>query len=53
MDAKGDCHLLFVPVRESGSGILALRTGRLPSGIGGGASRHGRPAGAEPRCRVP
>ena len=32
MDAKGDCHLLFVPVRESGSGMLALRTGRLPSG---------------------
>ena len=32
MDARGDCHLLFVPVRESGSGILALRTGRLPSG---------------------
>jgi len=32
MDAKGDCHLLFVPVRESGSGILALRTGRLASG---------------------
>jgi len=32
MDAKGDCHLLFVPVRESGSGVLALRTGWLPSG---------------------
>jgi len=32
MDAKGDCHLLFVPVRESGSGMVALRTGRLPSG---------------------
>jgi len=32
MGAKGDCHLLFVPVRESGSGMLALRTGRLPSG---------------------
>jgi hypothetical protein len=32
MDAKGDCHLLFVPVRGSGSGMLALRTGRLPSG---------------------
>jgi len=32
MDAKGECHLLFVPVRESGSGMLALRTGRLPSG---------------------
>ena len=32
MDARGDCHLLFVPVRESGSGVLALRTGRLPSG---------------------
>ena len=32
MSAKGDCHLLFVPVRESGSGALALRTGRLPSG---------------------
>jgi hypothetical protein len=32
MDAKGDCHVLFVPVRESGSGMLALRTGRLPSG---------------------
>jgi len=32
MDAKGDCHLLFVPVRESGSGMLALRTGRLASG---------------------
>ena len=32
MDANGDCHLLFVPVRESGSGMLALRTGRLPSG---------------------
>jgi hypothetical protein len=27
-----ECHLLFVPVRESGSGVLALRTGRLPSG---------------------
>jgi hypothetical protein len=32
MDAEGDCHVLFVPVRESGSGMLALRTGRLPSG---------------------
>jgi hypothetical protein len=32
MDAKGDCHLLFVPVRESALGTLALRTGRLPSG---------------------
>jgi hypothetical protein len=32
MNAKGDCHLLFVPVRESGSGVLALRTGWLPSG---------------------
>lgn len=32
MDAKGDCHLLFVPVRENGPGVLALRTGRLPSG---------------------
>lgn len=32
MDANGDSHLLFVPVRESGSGMLALRTGRLPSG---------------------
>src|SRR6185312_7466918 len=32
MGAKGDCHLLFVPVRESGSGMVALRTGRLPSG---------------------
>ena len=32
MGAKGDWHLLFVPVRESGSGMLALRTGRLPSG---------------------
>jgi len=32
MDAKGDCHLLFVPVHESGPGVLALRTGRLPSG---------------------
>jgi len=32
MDAKDDCHLLFVPVRESRSGIVALRTGRLPSG---------------------
>ncbi len=32
MDANGDCHLLFVPVRESGSGMLALRAGRLPSG---------------------
>jgi len=32
MDAKDECHLLFVPVRESGSGVLALRTGRLPSG---------------------
>jgi hypothetical protein len=30
MDDK--CQLLFVPVRESGSGALALRTGRLPSG---------------------
>ena len=32
MDARGDCRLLFVPVRESGSGMVALRTGRLPSG---------------------
>jgi hypothetical protein len=32
MDAKDECHLLFVPVRESGSGVLALRTARLPSG---------------------
>jgi hypothetical protein len=32
MDVTGECHLLFVPVRESGSGVLALRTGRLPSG---------------------
>ena len=32
MDAKGDCHLLFIPVRESRAGMLALRTGRLPSG---------------------
>ncbi len=32
MDTKDDGHLLFVPVRESGSGMLALRTGRLPSG---------------------
>jgi len=32
MGAKGDCHLLFVPVRESGPGLVALRTGRLPSG---------------------
>jgi hypothetical protein len=32
MDAEGECRLLFVPVRHSGSGVLALRTGRLPSG---------------------
>jgi hypothetical protein len=32
MDANGASHLLFVPVRKSGSGMLALRTGRLPSG---------------------
>jgi hypothetical protein len=32
MDAEGECHLLFVPVRESGSGTLALRTGRLAAG---------------------
>jgi len=32
MDAEDECQLLFVPVRESGSGMLALRAGRLPSG---------------------
>ncbi len=32
MGAKGECHLLFVPVRESAPDTLALRTGRLPSG---------------------
>jgi hypothetical protein len=32
MEAKGECHLLFVPVRASALGTLALRTGRLPSG---------------------
>jgi hypothetical protein len=32
MDAEGDSRLLFVPVRDIGSGVLALRTGRLPSG---------------------
>jgi hypothetical protein len=32
MDAESECHLLFVPVRESGSGMLALRTGQLLSG---------------------
>ena len=32
MDAKAECHLLFVPVRESVSGTLALRTGRLAAG---------------------
>jgi hypothetical protein len=32
MDAMGKRHLLFVPVRESATGTLALRTGRLPSG---------------------
>jgi len=32
MDAEGECQLLVVPVRESGLGTLALRTGRLPSG---------------------
>jgi hypothetical protein len=32
MDAIGRRHLLFVPVRESATGTLALRTGRLPSG---------------------
>ena len=32
MDASGECHLLFVPVRGSGSGAVALRTARLPSG---------------------
>ena len=32
MEAKGECHLLFVPVRESVLGTLALRTGRLPAG---------------------
>jgi hypothetical protein len=32
VDASGECHLLFVPVRGSGSGAVALRTARLPSG---------------------
>jgi hypothetical protein len=32
MDETGRGHLLFVPVRESGSGTLALRTGRLAAG---------------------
>ena len=32
MDAQGERHLLFVPVRESVSGTLALRTGRLAAG---------------------
>ena len=32
MEAKGECHLLFVPVRASVLGTLALRTGRLPAG---------------------
>ena len=31
-DTEGECQLLFVPVRERGSGVLALRTGRLQSG---------------------
>jgi hypothetical protein len=52
MDAKDECHLLFVPVRESGSGVLALRTGRLPSGQRVGAGLHlggGVAVGAGPR----
>jgi hypothetical protein len=32
MDGEGECRLLFVPVRDSGSGVLTLRTGRLSSG---------------------
>ncbi len=32
MEAKGEYHLLFVPVRASALDTLALRTGRLPSG---------------------
>lgn len=29
---EAECHLLFVPVRETRSGTLALCTARLPSG---------------------
>ena len=32
MEAEGEYQLLFVPVRESPYGTLALRTGHLPSG---------------------
>ena len=32
MNAKAEDHVLFVPVRESESGTLALRTGRLAAG---------------------
>jgi hypothetical protein len=43
MEAKGECHLLFVPVRASALGTLALRTGRLPSGPPPAVTRRGRP----------
>lgn len=57
MDAKGDCHLLFVPVGESGSRVLALRTGRLPSGqrvgLGYTSAANRWPALGPDACPVP
>jgi hypothetical protein len=32
MEADGRCELLFVPVRQCGQDMLALRTAQLPSG---------------------